>query len=68
VVHSIRAIPPVEYGNRAEVMRSVPVDPGASRSAIRAAEQARTRASAGVAQHMRAPREVRVNGTPHGAG
>ena len=56
VVHSLRAIPPVEYRNRAEVMRSVPVDPGAGRSASRAAEQARTRAPAKVAEHMREPR------------
>ena len=56
VVRSLRAIPPVDYRNRAEVMRSVPVDPGAGRSASRAAEQARTRAPAGVAEHMREPR------------
>src|SRR3954469_7971399 len=59
VVRSLRAIPPVEYRNRAEVMRSVPVDPGAGRSASRAAEQARTRTPAGVAEHMREPREDR---------
>lgn len=57
VVRSLRAIPPVEYRSRAEVMRSVPVDPGAGRSASRAAEQARTRAPSGVAEHMREPRE-----------
>ena len=51
VVRSLRATPPVEYRSRAEVMRSVPVDPGAGR----AAEQARTRAPAGVAEHMREP-------------
>lgn len=56
VVRSLRAIPPVEYRNRAEVMRSVTVDPGAGRSASRAAEQARTRAPSGVAEHMREPR------------
>jgi hypothetical protein len=49
VVRGLRAIPPVEYRDRAEVMRSVPVDPGAGRSA-------RTRAPAGVAEHMREPR------------
>ena len=37
-------------------LRSVPVDPGAGRSAGRAAEQARTRAPAGVAEHLREPR------------
>ncbi|MGY1634885.1 DUF2795 domain-containing protein [Geodermatophilus sp. SYSU D01186] len=56
VVRSLRAIPVVEYRNRAEVARSVPVDPGAGRSASRAAEQARTRAPSGVAEHMREPR------------
>ena len=55
VVRSLRAIPPVEYRNSAELMRSVPVDPGAGRSASRAAEQARTRTPAGVAEHMREP-------------
>jgi hypothetical protein len=55
VIRSLRAIPPVEYRSRAEVMRSMPVDPGAGRSASRAAEQARTRAPAGVAEHMREP-------------
>ena len=35
VVRSLRAIPPVEYRNRAEVVRSVPVDPGAGRTASR---------------------------------
>jgi hypothetical protein len=55
VIRSLRAVPPVEYRNRAEVMRSVPVDPGAGRSAGRAAEQARTRAPSGVAEHMRDP-------------
>ena len=56
VVRSLQAIPPVEYRSRAEVARSVPVDPGAGRSARRAAEQARTRAPARVAEHMREPR------------
>jgi hypothetical protein len=56
VVRSLRAIPPVEYRSRAEVARSVLVDPGAGRPASRAAEQARTRAPAGVAEHMREPR------------
>jgi hypothetical protein len=68
VVRSLRAIPPVEYRNRAEVVRSVPVDPGAGRSASRAAEQARTRTPAGVAEHMREPQEDRVDGTRHPAG
>ena len=56
VVRSLRAIPPVEYRNRAEVTRSVPVDPAPHRSPSRAAEQARTKAPAGIAEHMREPR------------
>jgi hypothetical protein len=56
VIRGLRAIPPVDYRSRAEVMRSVPVDPGAGRSASRAAEQARTHAPAGLAEHMREPR------------
>jgi Protein of unknown function (DUF2795) len=68
VVRGLRAIPPVEYRNRAEMVRSVPVDPGAGRSASRAAEQARTRTPAGVAEHVRDPQEDRVDGTRHLAG
>jgi hypothetical protein len=56
VVRGLRAIPPVEYRNRTEVTRSVPVDPGAGRSASQAAAQARTRAPSRVAEHMREPR------------
>jgi hypothetical protein len=56
VVRGLRAIPPVEYRNGAEVVRSVPLDPAPGRSAGQAAEQARTRAPAGVAEHMREPR------------
>jgi hypothetical protein len=55
VVRGLRAIPPEVYRSRAEVARSVPVDPGAGRSASRAAEQARTSGPAGVAEHMREP-------------
>jgi hypothetical protein len=62
VLRSIRAIPPVDYRSRAEVLRSVRVDPAAGRSASRAAEQARTDASPGVAEHMRDPQEDRVKG------
>lgn len=53
VIRSLRAMPPDEYGNRAEVTRSVHADPGAGRSASQAAEQARKRAPAGLAEHMR---------------
>jgi hypothetical protein len=56
VVRSIRAIPPVDYRSRDEVLRSVRTDPGAGRSAGRAAEQARTDGPTGVAEHLREPR------------
>jgi hypothetical protein len=56
VLRSIRAIPPVDYRSRVEVVRSVRVDPGAGRSAGLAAEQARTDTHPGIAEHMRDPR------------
>jgi hypothetical protein len=62
VLRSIRAIPPVDYRNRAEVVRSVRLDPAPGRSASRAAEQARTDAPPGVAEHLRDPQEDRVKG------
>jgi len=62
VLRSIRAVPPVEYRSRAEVLRSVRTDPGAGRSATRAAEQARTDAPPGVAEHLRDPQADHVQG------
>jgi hypothetical protein len=56
VIRSIRAIPPVEYRNKAEVAQSVRTDPGAGRSPGRAAGQARTDGPPGVAEHLREPR------------
>jgi hypothetical protein len=53
VLRSIRAVPPVEYRSRAEVARSVRVDPAAGRSPARAAEQARADGPPGVAEHLR---------------
>jgi hypothetical protein len=55
VLRSIRAIPPVDYRSRDEVVRSVRVDPGAGRSPSRAAEQARADTPPGVAEHLREP-------------
>jgi hypothetical protein len=55
VLRSIRAIPPVDYRSRAEVARSVRVDPDPGRDPSRAAVQARTDAPPGVAEHMRDP-------------
>lgn len=56
VLRSLRAIPPVDYRSRAEVVRSVRVDPAPGRSSGLAAEQARTDAPPRVAEHMRDPR------------
>ena len=58
VLRSIRAIPPVDYRSRDEVARSVRTDPAAGRSPARAAEQARTDARPGIAEHLREPRET----------
>ena len=55
VLRSIRAVPPVDYRSRAEVARSVRVDPGAGRSPSRTAEQARADARPGIAEHLREP-------------
>jgi hypothetical protein len=60
VLRSLRAIPPVDYRSRAEVVRSVRVDPAPGRTARQAAEQARMDAPPGVAEHMRTPREGQV--------
>ncbi|MFR9805126.1 DUF2795 domain-containing protein [Pseudonocardia sp. RS010] len=57
VLRSLRAMPPVEYRSRAEVVRSVRVDPTPGRPSGLAAEQARTDAPPRVAEHMRTPRE-----------
>jgi hypothetical protein len=62
VLRSLRAIPPVDYRSRAEVVRSVRVDPAPGRSARLAAEQARMDAPPGVAEHLRTPQEDRVTG------
>jgi Protein of unknown function (DUF2795) len=62
VLRGLRAIPPVDYRSRAEVVRSVRVDPAPGRPAGLAAEQARMDAPPGVAEHMRSPQEDRVKG------
>jgi hypothetical protein len=53
VLRSIRAVPPVDYRSRAEVLRSVRVDPAPGRPASRVARQARADAPPGVAEHLR---------------
>jgi hypothetical protein len=62
VLRSLRAIPPVDYRSRAEVVRSVRVDPAPGRPARLAAEQARMDTRAGVAEHMRSPQADRITG------
>ena len=62
VLRSLRAIPPVDYRSRAEVVRSVRVDPAPGRPARLAADQARMDAPPRVAEHMRIPRENPVKG------
>jgi hypothetical protein len=57
VVRSIRAIPPVDYRNRDEVIRSLGTGEGPSDDASRAAAQARADAPPGVSQQSRAPQE-----------
>jgi hypothetical protein len=41
VIAALRAIPPEQYANRAEVLRSVPADPAADLSPAQRAEQRR---------------------------
>jgi hypothetical protein len=56
VLRSIRAIPPVEYRSRAEVARSVRIDPGAGRDPGQAAAQARAAdVRPRIAEHLRDP-------------
>jgi hypothetical protein len=62
VLRAIRAIPPVDYRSRAEVARSVRVDPASGRTPGRAAEQARTDTPPGLAEHLRDPQQDRVKG------
>lgn len=62
VLRSLRAMPPVDYRSRAEVVRSVHLDPAAGRPAGLAAEQARMDAPPRIAEHMRTPQEDRVKG------
>jgi Protein of unknown function (DUF2795) len=62
VIRGLRAIPPVDYRSRDEVVRSVRLDPAAGRPAHLAAEQARIRTHPGIAEHMRDVPEERVKG------
>ena len=60
VLGALRAIPPEEYANRAEVARSVPTDPAADLhpSAAQRAEQARVRRHRGPQPLSEYEREV----------
>jgi Protein of unknown function (DUF2795) len=68
VLRSLRAIPPVDYRSKAEVTRSVPTDPAPGNPAGRAADQARTDAPPGVAEHMRDPQQDEVRGADRRTG
>jgi hypothetical protein len=62
VIRAIRAIPPVDYRGKEEVVRSLPSDPAPHRDPGRAAEQARADSKPGVAEHLRDPQHDRVTG------
>ncbi|MFE5400875.1 DUF2795 domain-containing protein [Streptomyces sp. NPDC056580] len=75
VVKALRAVPPVEYGNRDEVARSMRVDPASDLdlSAAQRAEQARRGGRPGQSQHLRDVPKPPVRGelgqsgsAPHG--
>jgi hypothetical protein len=59
VLKAIRAVPPVEYRNADELVRSLQLDPGPHDEP---GEQARTPAPPGVSQASRAPQQDRVKG------
>jgi hypothetical protein len=55
VLRAIRAIPPVDYRSRAEVIQSVRTDPYPLRDPHTAAEQARQNSRSRVAEPLRDP-------------
>jgi hypothetical protein len=59
VLKAIRAVPPVEYRNADELVRSLRLDPAPH---AEPGQQARTPAPPGVSQASRAPQEDRVAG------
>ncbi|SEK65024.1 Protein of unknown function [Blastococcus sp. DSM 46786] len=59
VLRAIRAIPPVDYRNDDEVIRSLRLDPSPGREP---GAQARAEAAQGVGQAVRDPQEDRVTG------
>jgi len=62
VVRAIRAIPPVDYRNKDEVVRSLRLDPAPHRDPGRAAQQARQDSAPGIAEHERDLQQDRVAG------
>ena len=63
VLKAIRAIPPgFDYRNRDEVVRSLPLDPGAGREPGEAAEAARYDSKPGIAESSREPQPDRIAG------
>jgi hypothetical protein len=59
VVKAVRAIPPVDYGGKDEVVRSVPVDPAPGHDT---GDQERAGAPPGVSASSRAPQQDDVRG------
>ncbi|WP_198588125.1 DUF2795 domain-containing protein [Geodermatophilus chilensis] len=59
VVKAIRAVPPVDYRNRDEVVRSLRLDPAPH---AEPGQQARASAPPGVSQVSRTPQQDRVAG------
>ncbi|MEV0944724.1 DUF2795 domain-containing protein [Micromonospora wenchangensis] len=53
VLRALRALPPVDYANDAEVARSARIDPAPEVDAARRAQQAREKQHQRVAQHLR---------------
>ncbi|MDG4762852.1 DUF2795 domain-containing protein [Solwaraspora sp. WMMD406] len=55
VLRALRALPPVEYANRAQVARSAAIDPAPEQDPAERAARARFRDHQRVAQHLRQP-------------
>jgi Protein of unknown function (DUF2795) len=62
VLKAIRAIPPVDYRSRAEVIQSVRTDTAPERDPSKVAEQARLNSRSRIAEPLRDPPHERVKG------
>lgn len=62
VLRALRAVPPVDYRNRDEVVRSLRLEPEPGRDPARAAEQAREDSKPGIAEPLRDVQHDRVAG------